>query len=213
MDGVRYVVEVCNKKKIGKLFFTSTASVFGVNQGVCNEKTRVNPLSHYARTKLEAEKIIQEESENGIIFRLGTMFGWSPNMRFDIIVNRLVRDIVNNKGEFNIFDGKQFRPFLHPKDLATFFIDILDKDLSKYTGEIFNLVAENLSMLELGQLLERVIPYSKMNLVPEKEDERSYICRSFKAYNELGFQPNIRVRDGICEIEAHLKKVKERLRK
>lgn len=205
IDGVQYVVDCCNESEVDKLFFTSTASVYGLNQEVCTEESEVSPLSHYAMTKLKGEEIIQKYSKNGIIFRLGTMFGWSPNMRYDIIVNRLVHDIVNNSGKFNIFDGKQFRPFLHPKDLAHFFIELFDNDLSKYIGEIFNLVAENLSMLELGQLIERVIPYSQMNLIPEKEDERSYICRCFKAYNKLGFQPYIRVRDGIQEIEKRLR--------
>jgi nucleoside-diphosphate-sugar epimerase len=205
VDGVKYVVDCCNEAEVDKLFFASTSSIYGSNPDICTEKTDPKPLSHYANTKLEAERIIRKESKNGIIFRFATMFGWSPNMRYDLIINRLVHDIVKNSGKFNIFDGKQFRPFLHPKDLAIFFLKIIDEDLSKYRGEIFNLVSENLSMYELGQLLERVIPYSQMNLVSEKEDERSYMCRCFKAYNELGFQPNIRVRDGIQEIEEMMK--------
>jgi len=204
--GVQHLVQHCNKFDV-KLFFASTASVYGSNQKTCDENTILNPLSHYAKTKVLAERYITNYSMNGIIFRFGTMYGISPNMRYDLVVNRLVHDAIHYSS-YNVFDGTQFRPFLHPKDIAYFFMSIMDEDLSGYTGEVFNLVSENLSMLELGQLLERTIPTAIMNLVSEKEDNRSYICRSFKANKELGFSPQIRVRDGIQEIEKKILKSK-----
>lgn len=210
VDGMKYLVDECNKLDL-QLYFASTASVYGSNPKTCDERTRLNPLSHYARTKVEAENYIRRHSKNGIIFRFGTMYGISPNMRYDLVVNRLVRDAIRYSS-YNIFDGTQYRPFLHPKDIANFFLSIMDKDLSGYRGEVFNLVSENLSMLELGQLVERTIPTAVMNLVPEKEDNRSYICRSFKANKELGFSPRIRCQDGIQEIEKKLLKVKEEIK-
>ncbi len=209
--GVQYLVQQCNKAGIDKLFFASTGSVYGYNEHTCDENTILNTQSHYARTKAKAERYIMNYSLNGLIFRFGTMYGISPNMRYDLVVNRLVNDAVKYSS-YNIFDGTQFRPFLHPKDIAHFFLSIFDVDLSGYVGEVFNLVSENLSMLELGQLIERTIPTAVMNLVPEKEDNRSYICRSFKANKELGFSPKIRVRDGIQEIEHKLLKIKERVK-
>lgn len=202
VEGIRFLVETCNNYDL-KLFFASTCSVYGSNAKTCHETTKLNPLSHYAKTKIEAENIIRENSENGISFRFATMYGWSPNIRYDLVVNRLVYDAVN-KNEFKIFGGEQFRPFLHPLDLAYFWSSLFDKDLSSYVGEVFNLVSENLSMLELGQLIERTIPYSKMNRIEDAVDKRSYICRMFKAYKDLSFQPKIRVRDGIQEIEREL---------
>ena len=203
VEGVKILVEACNDFEINKLFFASTASVYGSNPEVCTEKSTLNPLSHYAQTKVEGEKIIQNKSINGIVFRFGTMYGLSPNMRYDIIVNRLVRDAVK-KGEYNVYDGKQFRAFTHPRDLAYFFMYLFDKKLEDKIGEIYNLVSENLSMLQIGQLIKLLIPYTEMKLTPEKEDERTYICSSFKAYLELGFSPQLRVRDGIKEIELML---------
>jgi nucleoside-diphosphate-sugar epimerase len=85
----------------------------------------------------------------------------------------------------------------------------MEKDLSGYAGEVFNLVSENLSMKELGELVERTIPTARMNLIPEKEDNRSYICRSFKANKELGFSPRIRIINGIQEIEREILGIKE----
>ena len=200
--GIENLIHECNKHDL-KLFFASTCSVYGSNKKTCNENTILNPLSHYARTKILAEQLIMGESKNGFIFRFGTMYGVSPNMRYDLVVNRITLDAVQ-RSEFRIFDGTQFRPFLHPKDLAWFLMSLFDKDLSGYVGEAFNLVSENLSMKELGELVERTIPVALMQLVPEKEDDRSYICRSFKANKELGFSPQIRVRDGIQEIERYI---------
>lgn len=201
VDGVRWLVKCCNKQKsIEKLFFASTCSIYGYNKETCTESTKPNPLSHYAMTKLKAEAIIREESKQGISFRFGTAYGWSPNMRYDIVVNLLTRMAITKK-QFNIFDGNQFRPFIHPLDIAMFFENLFDKNLEGYKGDIFNLVSENLSMLELGHLIERTLPYTIMKQIPEKEDNRSYICRCFKAHSELGFSPKIRVRDGIQEIE------------
>lgn len=202
VEGIPDLVRACNERDL-KLFVLSTCSVYGSSPKTCLEYSCLNPLSHYARTKLQMERIIRESSENGIIFRLGTMHGWSPNMRYDIIVNRLIRDALKTS-QFKIFDGKQYRPFLHPLDLALFFESLFDKNLESFTGEVFNLVSENYSMLELGQLIERVIPTSLMVQIPEKEDDRSYICSSFKAHSRLGFKPRMRIIDSIREIEKKI---------
>lgn len=203
IEGTKIVVDACNDSDIKGLFFASTASVYGANPEVCTEESKLNPLSYYARTKVEAEKIILQNSRRGIIFRFGTMYGLSPNMRFDIIVNRLVQDAIK-KGECNVYDGKQYRGFIHPKDLAYFFMYLFEKDLIPYSGRIYNLISENLSMLQIGQLIKLLLPYIHLKLTPEKEDNRTYICSSFKAYLELGFSPQVRVRDGIREMELYL---------
>jgi len=208
IDGIFELVGACNEHDL-KLFIASTCSVYGSNPEPCSEDSPFNPLSHYALTKLEMERIIRELSKNGICFRFGTMHGWSPNMRYDLVVNRLVRDALKD-GIFHVFDGTQYRPLLHPLDLAIFLESLFDKDLSAFTGEVFNLVSENLSMLELGQLIERLIPTSLMIQVPEKEDDRSYICKSFKAYSKLGFQPGLRAINSIQEISQKLIKIKEK---
>lgn len=208
VEGIKELVKCCNEFDL-KLLVASTCSVYGSNPEPCSEDARLNPLFHYARTKIEMERIVRNESKNGICFRFGTMHGWSPNMRYDLVVNRLVRDALK-LGQFKIFDGRQFRPYLHPLDLAMFFESLFDRDLSSFTGEVFNLVSENYSMLELGQLIERTIPTALMIQVPEKEDDRTYICKAFKAHSRLGFQPKIRVLDSIQEMRKKIVSIKEK---
>jgi len=202
VEGTKWVVDCCNEYDLD-LFFASTCSVYGSNEETCDELTDPNPLSHYARTKLSAERYIQDHSRNGIIFRFGTMHGVSPQMRYDLVVNRLARD-ASIYSSFNVFDGTQHRPFLHPRDLAHFFLQLIGNDLSAHYKQVYNLVSENLSMLEVGELIERLIPHSKMNVVREKEDDRTYICRSFKAHSRLNFCPVLRVRESIQEIERYV---------
>lgn len=199
---LEHIISCCNELDV-PLIQASTCSVYGSNQEACTEETLVKPLSHYALTKLQAETLLLDACNLPLIFRFGTMYGQSPNMRFDLVVNRLVEMAVKT-GEFSVFDGTQYRPFLHPLDLATFINSLTLRQIRGRSGQVFNLVSENLSMLELGELIERTIPTSKMTLVPEKEDNRTYICKAFKAYSVLGFKPQIRVRDGIQEIERSL---------
>lgn len=203
VEGIHLLAKYCNEANVKMVFYASTASVYGSNTEVCTEETPINPLSHYARTKLRAEDILLKESNNFLIFRFGTMYGLSPNMRYDLIVNRLVRDAVK-KGECNVYDGKQYRGFFHPRDLAYFLMYLFKKDLSQFNKQTYNLVSENLSMLQIGQLITLMMPYAKLKLSQEKEDDRTYICSSFKAYLELGFSPQIRVRDGIMAMELNL---------
>lgn len=210
IEGVKLVVDACNQMNI-PLFFASTGSVYGSNEETCTEKTTLNPLSHYAHTKIEAENYIRNYSKTGVIFRFGTMHGISPNMRYDLVVNRLVRDAIKTSS-FQIYDGSQYRPFLHPRDLARFFMLLFKKDLHNFIGEAFNLVSENLLMEELGELIERLIPIANKILRPEKEDDRSYKCSSFKAHLMLGFTPQVRVYNSIQEIERSFLKVKDEVR-
>ncbi len=206
VEGIHWLVECCNGTD-ALLLIASTCSIYGTNPNTCTEDSVIFPISHYAKTKREMEQIVKEKSKFALIFRFGTMYGWSPNMRYDLVVNRLVYDSIHFQ-EFKIFGGKQVRPFLHPKDLAYFFMRLcmLKDKLSKFNGEIFNLVSENLSIEELGELIEAVIPYVIKKEEDVKEVERSYCCRCFKAYKHLGFKPRVRVRDGIQEIEKKLLK-------
>jgi nucleoside-diphosphate-sugar epimerase len=203
IEDVRSLIKYCNLTNV-PLIVASTCSVYGTNPNVCSEKSIVFPLSHYADTKIKMEQLIKKHCNKFLIFRFGTMYGWSPNMRFDLVVNLLVENALKY-GKFKVYGGKQYRPFLHPKDLALFLQKLFTLKRIQY-NKIYNLVSENLMINELGELIETVIPTSKMEVVKESEVERSYLCRSYKVYKELGFSPQIRIRDGINEIRKKLLK-------
>ena len=101
-----------------KIVFISTCSVYGAQEGILSELSPVNPLSHYASSKLKCEKLLKDK--NSIIFRLGTLFGVSDNysrIRMDLVVNTLSAKAFFEK-KMSVFGGEQYRPLLHVKDVA-----------------------------------------------------------------------------------------------
>lgn len=185
----------------GKIIFMSTCSVYGVAEGELSETSPLKPLSSYARSKLEAEKIL--ESSNALIFRLGTLFGISDvfsRIRFDLVVNTLVMRALMH-GRISIFGGMQYRPHLHVRDAAW----VICSCLQKNSRGIYNLASENTTILELAQRLKLFFP----ELVIETsdtvfQDNRNYRVTSAKAAGELSFKPRYSIEDGIKELKTVL---------
>jgi nucleoside-diphosphate-sugar epimerase len=196
-DSLRFLKEQFK----GRIIFMSTCSVYGAAEGELDEKSPLNPLSSYARSKLEAETILRDA--NALIFRLGTLFGISDafsRIRFDLVINTLVMRAVMH-GRISIFGGQQYRPHLHVRDAAAAICSCLEK---KEKG-IYNLASENTTILELAQRMEKTFP----NLVVESsdtmfQDNRNYRVSSARAARDLGFKPRLSIEDGIQELKKVL---------
>ena len=175
----------------------SSCSVYGTGEDMLTENSELNPLSIYARSKIEDEKVL--EGTNTIIFRLGTLHGISDQfsrIRFDLVVNTLVmRAIFHNK--IVVFGGKQFRPLLHVRDVANTIYDVLNIG---NTG-IYNLTAENMTIIDIARSIKGYFP----DLVIEKseiafQDNRNYMVSCYKAQKEFGFKTNFTLDDAINEL-------------
>ena len=144
----------------GRIIFPSTCSVYGAQESLLDESSPTSPLSLYAESKLEAESIIQASKNSFLIFRLGTLFGLSDRharLRVDLVLNTLsIRSIL--EGTMSVFGGNQFRPLLHVRDVATAAIPQID---SKANG-IFNLHTENITILELAERIQGIVPGAKI---------------------------------------------------
>ena len=147
VDTVKWLVD--NYK--GKIVFPSTCSVYGINDDLIEEGATPNPLSLYAATKLEAEKYVLKNSQNFLVFRLGTLFGLGDRhsrMRLDLVANILSMRAA--KGEtLTIFGGEQWRPLLHVRDVSTAILHGLKNDI---TG-LYNLSYKNYTISELGEII------------------------------------------------------------
>ena len=123
--------------------------MYGAQDDILNEDSPTDPLSVYASTKLEAEKILKEK--DALIFRLGTLFGVGDSysrIRMDLVVNVLTAKAINDK-KLTVFGGRQFRPLLHVKDAAR----VIEESIrSKNTG-IYNLHLENTKIIDLAEKL------------------------------------------------------------
>lgn len=182
----------------GRIIFTSTCSVYGAQGGILTEDSPTDPLSVYAKTKLEAEQYLSEK--NALIFRLGTLFGVSDlfaRLRLDLVVNIMtVRAAM--EGELTVFGGEQFRPLLHVKDVAEAIVEYVDSD---FTG-IYNLHRQNVRIIDLAYQVRNHFPDTLIKQTEMKfQDSRNYRVGSEKVITELGWKPKYSIDDGIIEIK------------
>lgn len=206
------IAEICKYYQINRFIFASTCSVYGsgsTNNLVLSENDISIPVSLYGRTKLESEQAIlslTDENFSPTILRFATVYGMSPRMRFDLVVNLLTAKAIS-EGEISIFGGNQWRPFIHVSDASEAIIKCLESPIEKISGEIFNITSDdqNFSVLDLGNKIKENLPYTKIKLIKEKEDERSYKVSSEKTRKILGFKTKKTLKDGILEIKNAIK--------
>jgi nucleoside-diphosphate-sugar epimerase len=183
----------------GRIIFPSTCSVYGAQEGLLTEESPFDPLSLYAESKIEAEKVLLEAPNQSLIFRLGTLFGLSDTysrLRVDLVLNVLTIRAIRD-GHMSVFGGKQYRPLLHVRDVATAIVP----QITTTSKGVFNLHTENLTIIELAEQIREVVPNTYIKLSESTfQDSRNYAVSSDKARSELGFAPKWTVRDGIMEI-------------
>lgn len=184
----KYLARACRKAGV-KLIFASTCSVYGIKNEVCYEHTDPEPFSVYGITKLKAESDVLDAG--GIAFRMATIYGISPRMRYDLVINEFVREAKIDK-LINIFGGRQMRPFLEIQSAVRAYMEGLSSEIS---GEIINLADESITILELGKMVQDVFGCA-INIIPEIVDKRSYSIDSTRAIGLLNFRPE-RLREGI----------------
>jgi len=196
------LADMCNYYKVKKLIFASSCSVYGASPSdvILNEGSYLNPISLYAQTKIESEHIFSKEIHNELnVIRLATVFGHSPRMRFDLIANLFTIRAIKTK-KINVFGGTQYRPFIHCFDAARAFHD-LACNTRPFDREVFNVSVQNISILELGKLVESLIPETKVEIVTTKEDDRNYRVSSEKIKWLLNYQPLYSITDGLLELK------------
>lgn len=200
------VVEVCKYFQVNRFIFASTCSVYGkslIPDQKLEENSFLNPVSLYAETKIKCEKAIigaMDENFSPTILRMATLYGYSPNMRFDLAVNLMAAKALFEK-EITVFGGEQWRPWLHLKDAAAAYIACLKKPLRIVRGQTFNVLSENYKIADVGQLIKSILPQAKLELSPQTVDLRNYNVSFDKICRTLNFTPKNKIADGIMEIK------------
>lgn len=200
----KMIAEVCKYHQVNRFVFASTCSVYGKSRKPANEESGTKALSLYARSKLDSEHAIlamADENFSPTILRLATLFGLSPRMRFDLVVNALTAKAVID-GKIPIFGGNQSRPNLHVEDAANAFIACLETPLEKISGEIFNVGSSslNLKIIEIGRAVKRIVPKAELVVDRKDTDRRDYIVDFKKIETEVGFRVNKKIEAGIEEV-------------
>jgi nucleoside-diphosphate-sugar epimerase len=200
------------RSKAQRVLFPTTNSGYGIGQpGIpCTEETTLRPISLYATTKVEAERVLLDSGE-AVTYRLATVFGASPRMRLDLLVNDFVYRAVNDRA-LVLFEAHFKRNYIHIRDVARVFSHGIDK-YECMKGKPYNvgLSDANLSKLELCERIKKYIPefvFSESK-AGEDPDKRNYIVSNARI-EESGWKPLHSLDDGIVELIKAYKIVKQR---
>jgi nucleoside-diphosphate-sugar epimerase len=199
-SSVKYIINNVDVKT--KIILPTTNSGYGIGKEniACNEESDLNPISIYGITKVNAEKFVLDRG-NSISLRLATVFGMSPRMRLDLLVNHFVSKAVN-KERLDIFEGHFKRNFVHIQDVARVFLFFI-KNFEKYKNNAYNFGLEdaNLSKIELAQEIKKEIKDFNfiINEIAKDPDKRNYIVSNRKILN-TGFKFEYSLNKGIKEL-------------
>lgn len=203
-DSILWLIKHLSKDQ--RIIMPTTNSAYGSGEkdNFCDENSPLKPLSLYAKDKVIVEKALMEFS-NSTSFRLATVFGLSPRMRLDLLVNNFVYRAVSD-GFIIIFEGHFKRNYIHVLDVVQAFNLALEEHL-KFRGEIFNvgLSEANISKLKLCELIKEILPSFTFMEAPlgKDPDQRNYIVSNAKIEN-LGFQPRVSLKNGLEELTKGL---------
>lgn len=184
------------------ILFPVTNSGYGVGEGdkVCTEDSPLRPISLYGETKVDAERIVLER-ENSMTFRLATVFGVSPRMRVDLLVNDFVSRAFHDRAVV-LFEAHFKRNYIHIRDVAKVFQHGL-QNFSTMKGQAYNVGLEeaNFSKFELCEVIKSILPQFVFFEAPigEDPDKRDYIVSNKKILG-TGYKPDWTLQDGIREL-------------
>jgi nucleoside-diphosphate-sugar epimerase len=199
-EATSYMIEKCSKDQIIIMPTTNSAYGTGDENNYCDENSTLNPISTYAIDKVKIEKILMSR-ENSISYRLATVFGMSPRMRIDLLVNDFTYRAFHDSSLI-LFEGHFRRNYIHVKDVARAFIHAVN-NINIMKSQIYNvgLSDANLSKLELCAEIKKYLP--NFTFIEEKikkdPDQRNYIV-SNKKIESTGFFPMYKLSDGIEEL-------------
>lgn len=200
LEAIKLLNRLRSRKQL--VIYPTTNSGYGAKSGdvYCTEDTPLQPISLYGRTKAEAERELLKTS-NVITLRLATVFGMSPRMRLDLLVNHFVY-VALNDGYLVIFEKDFKRNYIHIRDVADSFIYCIE-NANKMRGKPYNVGLEeaNLSKEELALKIKEFLPnfYVHFSEVGSDPDKRNYIV-SNKRLKDAGFEAKRSLDEGIKEL-------------
>ena len=205
--GVKKVIDLCAKQNVENFIFISTCSNYGLikDDELAHEKFELNPLSLYAKSKVNAEKHILslkgKTKMNPTILRFATAFGLSPRMRFDLTVSEFTRDLAL-RNELIVYDAHTWRTYCHVQDFSRLIQMVLEAPKEKVAFEVFNAGGDvnNATKQMIVDMILNKIPYGKVKYQEHGSDPRNYRVNFNKVKTVLGFEPKYTIQDGINEL-------------
>jgi len=204
-DGTATVLAAVTRAKVPRFILVSTCSNYGVSSpdALADEDSPLHPLGVYARSKVEAERLVltSRAGTSACVLRFGTICGLSARMRFDLLVNDMARAAVLGE-TIRIFAPEAWRPFLYIRDAARAIEWGLGTPDGDIAGRVYNVVGENYQKKGLVDLVRRRFPETTVEVVPGVPDPRDYRVSGARLQDEGRFSPVHTVEDAFMEVAA-----------
>jgi nucleoside-diphosphate-sugar epimerase len=210
-DGTALLIAAAREHGVERFVFASTCSNYGrmVDTSVlATEEHELRPVSHYARTKVDVERILLDSPERPpvpTVLRFATLYGLSGRMRFDLTVNEFVRELLLHR-RLTVYGEQFWRPYVHVRDAARAIAAVLAAAPERVGGQVFNVgdTRENYRKLDLVRMIRERVGGGDVEFVARAEDPRDYRVAFERIRDRLGYAITRRVEDGIDEIASAL---------
>jgi nucleoside-diphosphate-sugar epimerase len=206
VDASRSMIADAAEAGASRFVFASTCSNYGrmTDPTVPIDETgELAPVSLYAEQKVEIERMLLNDGHGleATCLRFATVHGVAPRMRFDLTVNEFTRDLWSDR-PLEVFGEQFWRPYVHVYDAARAIRTAIDAPSELVAGEVYNVgdSGENYRKLDLVELITSILGRGEVSYVHRDEDPRDYKVSFEKVRVRLGFEPRMRVPDGIREI-------------
>jgi len=211
IEGTRKLIELSRTAEIKKFIYMSSCSVYGDSGHLLsNEESPTNPLTEYAKAKLINEQFLKNNEFNFEvkILRNATAFGFSKNIRTDLVVNDLALDAIENQKINVLSDGSPKRPFVHIGDICRFINHLIEYDNSKKILVNVGDKSLNYSVKQIAKIVSKVTSVEKLSFGKSNSDARSYFVDFTKISTMFPeFKFKYTVEDGVNEILKNLHSV------
>jgi len=203
-EATKELVKRAKEKGVKRFIYASSSSVYGIKEEPnVTEELPLEPLTIYSQTKVWAEEVVKQANDENfttVIIRPATVCGYSPRLRLDLTVNILTEHAIN-KGKITVFGGEQKRPNIHIEDITDYYIQLLKTPKEKIAGKIFNAGYENHALIEIAEMVKKVVGKQIKIERTETKDLRSYRISSEKIKKELGLEPKKTILDAVADLK------------
>jgi nucleoside-diphosphate-sugar epimerase len=209
VTGTKLMGEIAKARGVRRFIFASSCSVYGACDEIVDEKSRFNPQSLYARTKVASEAVLSSLNDPDFAvtcLRFATIYGASGRTRFDLVVNLLCAKAVRD-GVITVFGEDQWRPFVHVEDVARAIVMTLQAPVGLVANEAFNVGGndQNHTLGDVAELIRSQVPEAKIVSDANCPDQRNYRVSFRKIQARLGFEPAWTLERGIAQVVASVR--------
>jgi nucleoside-diphosphate-sugar epimerase len=199
------LVDLAQKHGVRRFVYASSSSVYGIKEAAeVTEDLPLEPLTDYSKYKALCEEVLLAKARPGfttLIVRPATLCGYSPRLRLDLSVNILTNLAYHNR-KITVFGGSQKRPNLHIEDMTDLYVQSMQWPDHLINGKIYNAGWQNLSIMQIAELVRRIVGSDVSIVTSPTNDLRSYHVNSDKIQRELGWSPKRTVEHAVRDLVA-----------